>query len=343
MKALLLKEHNNLVYVDTPIPECSINDLLVRIKACAICGSDVRGIDGSTGRRIPPIIMGHEASGVVVRVGENVTHFKTGDRITFDSTIFCGECGYCKQGQVNLCDNRRVLGVSCDEYRQNGAFAEYVVIPQHIAYHLPADLSFEDAAMVEPVSIALHAVRLAEVATHDTVLVYGSGVIGLIAVQLLRLCGCKKIIAVDLDRSRLEMAIRLGATDFVDVNTSDPVKTVRNLTDDKGIDVVIELVGISKTLCTAISCLRKGGRLIQVGNFSPTVEIPLHQLVTRQLTISGSCASAGEYPDSLKLLAKKSIDVGALVSAVAPLNEGIEWFNRLYKGEPGLMKVILTP
>jgi len=343
MKALLLKGYNNLVYVDTPIPECGVNDLLVRIKACAICGSDVHGIDGSTGRRIPPIVMGHEASGVVERSGENVMRFKAGDRITFDSTIFCGECGYCKRGQVNLCDNRRVLGVSCDEYRQNGAFAEYVVIPQHIAYHLPTNLSFEDAAMVEPVSIALHAVRLAKVAIGDMALVYGSGIIGLIAVQLLRLYGCKKIIAVDLDRSKLEMAVKLGATDFVDVSKSDPVKTVRNLTNGKGVDIVIELVGISETLGVAIGCLCKSGRLIQVGNFSPTVEIPLHQLVTKQLMVHGSCASAGEYPDSLKLLARKSIVVGMLVSAVAPLSQGVEWFNRLYRREPGLMKVILTP
>src|SRR5262245_15498446 len=135
MKALLLKEYKQLEVVDLPKPEIGPQDLLVAVQACGICGSDMHGYDGSSGRRIPPLVMGHEASGVVAEVGASVRNFAVGDRVTFDSMVSCGECHFCRRGEINLCDNRRVLGVSCGEYRRDGAFAEYVAVPERIAYH----------------------------------------------------------------------------------------------------------------------------------------------------------------------------------------------------------------
>ncbi|MCD6308787.1 MAG: alcohol dehydrogenase catalytic domain-containing protein, partial [Candidatus Latescibacteria bacterium] len=136
MKALVLESYNNLVYRDVPDPEIEDGEVLVRVKASGICGSDVHGMDGSTGRRIPPLVMGHEASGVIERTGSGVEGYSEGDCVTFDSTIYCGVCGYCRQGLVNLCDNRRVLGVACDEYSRDGAFAEYIAVPERILYRL---------------------------------------------------------------------------------------------------------------------------------------------------------------------------------------------------------------
>src|SRR5215210_5690302 len=137
MKALLLKSYRELEVTEFPTPEIGAEDVLVRVRACGICGSDVHGYDGSSGRRIPPLVMGHEASGVVARVGKNVAAFREGDRVTFDSTVYCGRCFFCRRGETNLCDNRNVLGVSTGEYRRNGAFAEFVAVPQHIVYGLP--------------------------------------------------------------------------------------------------------------------------------------------------------------------------------------------------------------
>ena len=148
MKALVLKEHLKLSYEEVPMPEFGPTDVLVAVKACGICGSDVHGLDGSTGRRQPPIIMGHEAAGIIAEVGSAVTGWQRGDRVTFDSTIYCGTCEFCRRGQVNLCTQRRVLGVSCDEYRQSGAFAEYVTVPDRILYRLPDALPFEHAALI---------------------------------------------------------------------------------------------------------------------------------------------------------------------------------------------------
>ena len=137
MKALVLHEYNCFEYKDVQEPEIGPDEVLIEVKACGICGSDVHGMDGSTGRRKPPIIMGHEAAGVIAGVGKQVENWSEGDRVTFDSTIYCEECHFCRKGLINLCDNRRVLGVSCDDYRQQGAFAEYVSVPQHILYRLP--------------------------------------------------------------------------------------------------------------------------------------------------------------------------------------------------------------
>ena len=168
---------------DVPKPVPSEHEVLIQVKACGICGSDVHGYDGSTGRRLPPLIMGHEASGVVTEVGGAVTKFKAGDRVTFDSTVSCGHCHYCLQGDVNLCDNRQILGVSCNEFKRNGAFAEYVVVPDHITYLLPDSFPFEKAALIEAVSIAVHAAKITDVKPGSRAVVIGAGMIGLLTVQ----------------------------------------------------------------------------------------------------------------------------------------------------------------
>ncbi|HAI52356.1 MAG TPA: galactitol-1-phosphate 5-dehydrogenase, partial [Firmicutes bacterium] len=262
MKALVLKEYHQLSYEDVPEPHYGPDDLLVQVKACAICGSDVHGLDGSTGRRQPPIIMGHEASGVVAAVGERVQGFAPGDRITFDSTIYCGRCHFCRQGRINLCDNRRVLGVSCDDYRQNGALAEFVAVPSHIAYHLPEGVSFEQAALVEPVSIAVHAVSLAPLNLGDTAVVVGVGTIGLLIIQILRTAGCGQIIALDIDHGKFDLARRFGAAVCWDPREEDLLHRIRSLTKGRGADLAFDAVGLSFTVGQAAGLLRKGGALV---------------------------------------------------------------------------------
>lgn len=343
MKALVLEEYHKLVYKEMPTPKIGENEVLIEVKACGICGSDVHGMDGSSGRRIPPLIMGHEASGILVQKGDHVQDFSEGDRVTFDSTIYCGTCFYCRQGLINLCDNRRVLGVSPKEYRQHGAFAEYVAVPEHILYRLPHELSFEQAAMVEPVSIAFHSVALTPISLNDSALVIGAGMVGIFVIQALRAAGCGKIIAVDIEQNRLELAQKLGADYVLSAAQVDVVEEVRKLTDNRGANLAFEVVGNSAALNTAISSLRKGGTLTIIGNLAATVEFPLQEVVTRQIRINGSCASCGEYQACLDMIARGKITVDALISKIAPLAEGANWFERLYSKEQGLMKVILTP
>jgi L-iditol 2-dehydrogenase len=343
MQALLLKNYMELELTEMPVPEPGPDEVLVRVAACGICGSDVHGLDGSSGRRIPPLVMGHEAAGVVAAAGSQVRSVREGDRVTFDSTVWCGACFYCRRGEINLCDNRQVLGVSCGDYRRHGAFAEYVVVPERIVAPLPDNLSFEEAAMIEPASVAVHAVNLTPVRLGDTAVVVGTGMIGLLVVQALRLAGCGRIVAVDVDAARLELARRFGADELVNAREADPVAAVADLTSGRGADVAVEAVGATDPVATAVACLRKGGALTLVGNVTPKIELALQAVVTRQLRLTGSCASCGEYPAVIALLARGAIRVRELISATAPLAEGPVWFDRLYRREPSLMKVILKP
>jgi L-iditol 2-dehydrogenase len=390
MKALLLTDFRKLELTSLDRPAIGPNDVLVRVAACGICGSDVHGYDGSSGRRVPPIVMGHEAAGVVAEIGAAVDRVRVGDRVTFDSTISCGRCDECRQGQINKCSQRRVLGVSCGEYRQPGAFAEFVAVPQHIVYPLPLELPIEHAALIEPVAVALHAVdrvtsgvgtllRLDATPpgqSHQSqknpdpfsAVVVGSGMIGLLVIQALRVAGVREVIAIDLDPARLELAAQLGATATINAHSGgwgraegEPpagqraggsakprpqppaVDAVRELTGGKGADVALEVVGNAAGLATAIGCVRRGGRVGLVGNLAAEVPFPLQTVVTQELALFGSCASAGEYPRAIELVASGAIRVAPLISAIAPLAEGPRWFERLYAREPGLVKVVLKP
>ncbi len=343
MDALLLKQYLNLELVPMPVPEIGPDDVLVRVRACGICGSDVHGFDGSTGRRIPPLVMGHEAAGDVAQTGANVRDLAIGDRVTFDSTIYCGQCFFCARGDVNLCDNRQVLGVSPGEYRRHGAFAEYVAVPRRTMYRLPDNLTYEQAALIEAVSVAVHAVNLTPLRMGSSAVVVGSGMIGLLAIQALRAAGCARVVAVDLEESRLKVARALGATESINSKTDDAPAAICELTAGRGADVAIECVGATEPIRTAIASVRKGGAVTLVGNIAPAIDLPLQAVVTRQIRVQGSCASCGEYPSSIDLMARGAIRVDPLISAVAPLSEGPSWFGRLYRHEPDLMKVILRP
>jgi L-iditol 2-dehydrogenase len=343
MRSLLLSEYSHLELADLPLPIAGPGEVLVRVEACGICGSDVHGFDGSTGRRIPPIVMGHEAAGTVEATGDGVKNFKKGDRVTFDSTVYCGECPYCKRGQINLCDNRQVIGVSCGDYRRHGAFAEYVVVPERILYPLPENLSFNEAAMLEAVSVALHGVKVSQIAGGETALVIGAGMIGLLIVQAARAAGCARVFCSDVDETRLKLAKQVGADEILHCSGAELLAEVMRLTGGNGVDIALEAVGRNETVTGAIDCTRKGGTVTLVGNVSPEVTLPLQKVVVKQLRLQGSCASSGEYPEAIELIASGKIQVKPLITAVASLEEGPGWFERLHAREPNLMKIILTP
>jgi L-iditol 2-dehydrogenase len=343
MKALTLTAYNEFEFGEVPQPELGPDEVLVRVKACGICGSDVHGYDGTSGRRIPPIIMGHEASGEIAEVGSAVTQWRAGERVTFDSTVYCGKCDYCRDGQVNLCTNRRVLGVSCGDYRQHGAFAEYVKVPARILFALPDHLSFEQAAFAEPLSIALHAVERVQPKPGETALVIGAGVIGLLVLQVLKMKGCGRVFVSDLNDARLAIAKATGADEVFVPTSCDVVGEVMLRTGGEGCDVTMECVGFGPAVQTAINAVRKGGRVGLVGNLAASCDLPLQKVVTREISLHGSCASSGEYQSAVDALAAGQIQTAPLLSAVAPLREGAGWFDRLHAGREPLIKVILQP
>ena len=344
MKALVLNEYKKLDLKDVPKPEIGPLEVLVRVRSCGICGSDVHGYDGSSGRRIPPVIMGHEAAGEVAGVGSAVGHFQPGERVTFDSMICCRNCVFCREGRPNLCEDRRVLGVSCEDYRRHGAFAEYVAVPDHIVFQVPEGVSFDEAAMVEPVSVAVHAVARANPSLGDTALVVGAGMIGLLTIQALRSAGCGRIFAVDLAADRLRLAKELGADETIQSGDgTDVPDVVKAMTGGLGADLAMEAVGADVTVAMSIDSVRKGGRVVLIGNIAPTVSFGLQSVVTREIDVLGSCASSNDYPACLDLMRRGAIRVRPVLSASVPLERGQEMFDRLYACEPGLTKVILQP
>ncbi|GAB3564025.1 galactitol-1-phosphate 5-dehydrogenase [Spirosoma luteolum] len=343
MKALVLTDYNHFALQDLPVPPPGPTDVLIRVQAVGICGSDVHGMDGSTGRRVPPIVMGHEASGIIAELGASVQGWSVGDRVTFDSTVYALDDWYSRRGQYNLSDGREVVGVSTPTFRRQGAFAEFVVVPQHILYAIPDSVSFTQAALVEPVAVALHAVGLTPIQLNDSAAVVGAGMIGLFVIQALKLAGCGTIVAIDLDDDRLALAGTLGATHTINARTGNVGEQVKALTHGRGADVSFEVVGAGPTVRTAIDCVRKGATVTLVGNLSPTVEVPLQAIVTQQLRLQGSCAINGEYEAALALIASGRINVDAILSAEVPLADGADWFARLYAHEKGLIKVVLKP
>ena len=342
MKALVLTEYRRLEIQDVPPPEPAEDEVLIRVKVCGICGSDVHGMDGSTGRRIPPIIMGHEAAGIVERTGSRVTGLTPGDRVTFDSTIYCGRCRFCLRGRVNLCENRRVLGVSCGEYRRHGAFAELVTVPGHIVYRIPDPVTFEQAALIEPLSVAVHAVDRVRPRLGDPAVVVGGGVIGQLVAQAARAAGCRAVAVVEPDEYRRELARRLGAAAVLSPAEASPQR-LDELFGVSLAEVVFDAVGTAESLALSLSLLEKGGTCGLVGNLAPQVPLPLQAAVTREYSLLGCCASQADYPRCLNLLAGGEIRVDPLISRTAPLEEGPRWFDVLYHRREPLMKVLLAP
>ena len=343
MKALVLEEYNKLVYQNVKISPPAPNEVLIDIKACGICGSDVHGMDGSTGRRQPPIIMGHEASGVIIKTGTRVTRWNEGDRVTFDSTVYPLNDWYTLKGRYNLSEGREVVGVSPKEYKRHGAFAEFLTVPQHILYKIPDNVSFEQAVMVEPAAVAAHAVRLSNIQVGDSALVLGCGMIGTFIVSMLKAAGATPVIAVDIDDEKLKMAVKYGAHITVNPEKQPVAEVVRSHTKGRGVDVGFEVVGKSETVNVLIDSLRKGATAVLVGNITPVIEFPLQKVVTSEIKVLGSCAICGEYEIVLDMIASGALQVDDMISAVAPLSEGAEWFRKLYHKEGNFNKVILVP
>ena len=343
MKALVHTGPLRLEYMDRPDPVAGPGDVLVRVEAVAICGSDVHGYTGTTGRRIPPVIMGHEAAGIVEATGPGAEAWAPGTRVTFDSIVWCGACPPCRAGRTNLCETRQTFGVSTPAFRRDGAMAEYVVVPGRLLHRLPDDVSFDAGAMVEPAAVATHAARISGIEPGDLVVVVGAGLIGNIAMQAAGTQGAGAVAVVDIVPERLELARRLGADIVIDSSRGDPATVLEQANGRRTADVVLEAVGIQTTIDLATALTRPGGSLTLIGNVRPRIEQDLQGIVSGELTVRGSSASAGEYLDCIERIADGRLRVTELISRTQPLEDGLAAFEALHRGEPGLMRIVLHP
>ena len=335
-----------IVIQDMEQPRIAPSQVLVEIRATAICGSDLhlyRWDELPTQRwKTPlPMTMGHEWSGRVIEVGKDVEVLRPGDNVAGESHIPCGNCYYCRTGNMHVCQNMLVFGVQTKE----GSFAKYAAIPEIIGYRLPSGVSYEEGSLLEPFGVALHAVERTRIEPGDVVLVMGCGPIGIFAQQIARASGASIVIATEIKQFRLDLAKKIGSADvYVNNEKEDLVKRTMELTNGRGADVVIELAGSPMTFRQSFQALKKTGRVGLVGLPEKPVEIEATSMIIyKEATIAGSHGRTmfGTWERMTSLVARKRVNLTAVITDRLPLEKAEEGFQRVFKGESG--KVLFTP
>lgn len=337
MRALVYEGPYSMPLKEVDDPVLKSDQVMVQVKAVGICGSDVHGYRGTTGRRVPPIIMGHEFSGVITAVGSSVTSREIGDRVVISPLLTCGICESCLAGKPNICQDRHCLGVD-----MNGSYAEYISVHHSMVHTLPDSVSFEQGAMVEPLAVSMHAVNQTPFDLSATVVIIGAGTIGLLALLCAKMKGAGQIILVDTDAYRLEFAKKLGATHTINSNQSDPVQMVKTITNGVGADAVFEAVGISATANQSLYIAKNGGNVTWIGNSQPEIQINMQQIVTRELHLRGSYGFTTEFDASLEAIRLNRIDPMVLVEKEISFDEANQMIDDLAKGKEHFIKVLIN-
>ncbi|MCL5071332.1 MAG: galactitol-1-phosphate 5-dehydrogenase [Actinobacteria bacterium] len=339
MKALVYEGPKNIKikHVKDPVP--NKGEVLIKVKATGICGSDVHGYLGITGRRTPPMIMGHEFSGDILEIGQGVTEFNIGDRVTVQPLIFCGVCKYCQQGLTNLCINKKFYGAM----DTNGSMAEFISAPQKLIYKLPPSINYLEGAMIEPLAVAYRAVNQVANTEGENVFIVGAGTIGLLVLQIVKSKSPSKIFISDIDDNCLELAKKMGADFTINPIKDNLIDIINRETKNEGIDTAFEVVGIPATVQQAMSVLKKKGTCVWVGNLEKMINLNMQEIVTKELNIGGTYSYTHiQFGDSIKFLVEKDLDLDSIISKVVPLEEGPAMFEKLAEGKSSLIKVILT-
>jgi 2-desacetyl-2-hydroxyethyl bacteriochlorophyllide A dehydrogenase len=336
MKAAVWYGGTDIRIEDIPTPKIKDDEVLVRVKAVSICGSDVHAYRGVSKRRIPPLIMGHEFSGEIAKLGRTVKGLREGDRVVIEPVLSCGKCALCQRGRSNICENMRLVGLHL-----SGAFSEYVPIPVSKCHALPDAVSFEEASLVEPLAVAVHAVNLASPETGEDFGIIGSGAVGLMTLQVVKNSGAEKIFAIDTLEYRLDLARKQGATTTINGVKEDPVKEVLA---HGGVNTAFEAVGHQKTVQQALSMVQKGGKVVIIGMLEATMELDMLDVTVKEIEIRGSYGyTSKDFKQALILIADGKVEVKPLITHMLPLHEIKKGFDILSQGAENVIKVVLKP
>ena len=332
MKALRYLDPNVLQVQEVPKPVPKAGEVLLRVKAVGICGSDVHGYLGLTGRRTPPMTMGHEFAAQVEALGSGVTSLKVGDRVAPYPVDFCGECDTCKSGNAHLCPNKRQFGV----LTVDGAFAEYICVPAHLCFPIADTVRYQEASLMEPLAVACHAVNRMPDLEGKTVLIVGMGTIGLLVLQCCLLKKPKKIFVTDLSDSRLALAKAMGADVCCNTGKGEQLP--------EQVDVAFEAVGAEGAVRSVMDALKFGGTAVWIGNNKPVIQVHMQQIVTRELQVKGSFLySLEDFRIVVELINAGKVQVKGLVSAETDLEGAAGYFKTLAENPGDLVKVVVIP
>ncbi|MZQ99403.1 MAG: alcohol dehydrogenase catalytic domain-containing protein [Acidaminobacter sp.] len=346
MKAIRFTGPETMEYVDVPKPVIEDDEVLIKVMAVGICGTDLELFSGEmpyikNGLTTYPLIPGHEWSGQIVEIGSKVTGFKVGDRVTGDVSIGCGNCSMCMTGRFNLCPNRRVVG----SYRNyDGAFAEYLKLPYRHVYPLPNDLSYEEAALIEPAATAAYGVMKAGIGLGETVLVIGDGPIGLLSVQTAVLSGASKVFLIGSWEEKLKLGIDMGASIALNYRNGDIVEVIQEKTQFKGVDVVIETSGSTKAFNQSLRLLKPGGKIVLLSIYtSSEFMAEINSIVSKDAEVIGVLASCNSFKPTIELLSAGKIDVLPLITHCFPLEQAKDAIDMMRSKKDLRIKVLLIP
>lgn len=340
--AVIIDNPRRIVIEDLNIPECKPDEVLVQVKACGLCGSDIHGfMDEESKGRIAGLVMGHEPSGIVAKCGSNVKDWIPGDRIVINPQLFCGECYACKHSWFNICENGGIIGSSLRGFKQ-GAMAEFVVVPRENLHTLPEGLSFEEGAMIEPIANAIHAVNRAGVRIGDCVAVVGAGTIGLCMIQAVKLAGASHVAAIDISDFHLDMARSLGADILINSSHTDPVEEVKKCFRGIGADVTLEAVGIGETYRQASLMTRKRGTLVLFGAAKETARMHLYPFLHRELNMVGCTGFDVEVDIGLQMILEGKMQVQPLITCKYPIEQTEEAIKKAIEDSDNVLKIILV-
>jgi len=325
MKAAVLYKPLDLRLEEVDIPDIGSSEVLVKMKCVGICGSDVHFyLNGRIGSIMveKPLILGHECSGEVVEVGPGVTRLRIRQRVVIEPGFVCGKCAYCREGRYNLCREIRFYGTP----PVHGAFAEYVTAAEQNVYPMPGNMSYEEGAMIEPLAVGMMAAKQGAVSVNDTVVILGAGPIGLMALQAVRAHGVLETYVTDIIDYRLEYAAKFGAKAVIDSTKRDVVKEVLDLTEDRGVDVVVEASGATTAIQQAFNIAKPGGRIVLVGYPTADVPLPLTKVIVNELDIRGVRRYANVFPTAIRCVASGKVDVKSFVTHRFPFEKISEGF-----------------
>lgn len=322
---------------EQPIPDLGSEDVLIQVKASSICGSDLHIYKGKHPAVNLPVPIGHEISGIIEKKGTGVNHLSVGDRVAVEPVIACGDCHFCQRGDYHLCQNISF------QYRQGqGGFTQYFIVHQRWTHSLPEEISFAEGALIEPLSVAVHAARKSGMIPGGTCAIFGAGAIGLLLLQVLRSMGCTQSFVIDIQQHRLDVAQSLGATYTIHNQNQDAVSYILEKTGGLGVDVAFEAVGIQPTLHQALHAVRKGGNTVLVGLFEqPEISLPANIFVQKEITLTGSQGYAWDFQRAIALVQNHQIELQPLITHRFHLNQIRDAFQVLLDPQHKAIKAII--
>ena len=339
-RAVVMTDVQKLEIREIEMPVCGDDDVLIKTNYIGICGSDAHFFEeGRIGAKIiePPFLLGHEYSGTVVSAGKNVTEFKPGDRVTVEPGVPCGTCDYCRSGRYNMCDHMWFKSSP----PANGLFAEYISHPAYLTYKLPDNVSLMQGALIEPLAVGMAAVRHAEIEFGDTVVILGSGTIGLTTLLCSKAKGAGKIIVTDMVDFRLEKAKAFGADYVINASREDVIEKIKEYTDGKGADIVFETAGNKYTTLQSSYCAAKCGRVVMVGSVIGEIPFNFRELSIREADVKLVWRYCNDFPGAIAAVSQGIVELDGLLTDVYDFTEAQEAFMRSIEDKEHVVKIVL--